>query len=683
MSKLSTVTGCVVVAAIPACDMGEFARLDDDVKYDVMDLMKVMKVCLADQSQALAHLKSVAMGNAHKRGWSYKRLESIYYKYRRTGDWHDLINKAKQRGLGKSRWMTPAVIEAWKTCCMRHFRSYRSAYIELIVEYKAGQRIGDVSWREVWSEHNELCNVPLPSTPPRNMPLPEGWSYVNFMRYQPRQVEKLGARQGRNAAKELSIHVRTTRDGMAAGMQLMFDDLLHDNKVLYAGQMVRVWELACLDVGTGHKVAYGLKPNIWDDIAQAKQNIRGRDMRLMLAHVLCNVGYHPEGCELHVENGTAAIQQHLDLVLSDLSDKKIRVARSGIDRKTCSLAQWGAKGGGNPNAKAHLESHHNLVHNRLDSLPGQMGNNARLCAPEDSVALESMTNKLIQAADAMPPELARKLLFPVLDMDTFRDVVSEVYAQIAGRTEHALEGWHNRMQRMWRAHITDVWHSEEEYYALTPQQRAALDPIIIQEGYHCVSRKSPLQVWREGERDLVRLPDYAVALICGKDIAEKRACPANGEIVFVDKTIDPAPMAYRLQGCMDEMGGDVELTEGQTYNWLINPFDRKQIFVLGDHGEYVGKCARVDATNRMDTEEIGRAIGRAQRDLNEALAPLAQRGAKIAKARVATLQQNAATLKEAGKGALAAVPETPAKKDDRIANLARIALGRDVDVSLN
>ena len=126
-----------------------------------------------------------------------------------------------------------------------------------------------------------------------------------------------------------------------------------------------------------------------------------------------------------------------------------------------------------------------------------------------------------------------------------------------------------------------------------------------------------------------------------------------------------------------------QLKEGQIYNWLINPFERKQIFVLGERGEYVGKCARVDATNRMDTEEIGRAIGRAERDLNDALAPLAKRGAQIGRARVADLQHNAAVLKEAGKGALTPVPETHAKKDDRIANLARIALGRDVDVSIN
>jgi hypothetical protein len=647
--RLTTAKSAGVVAAIPQCDLGEFARLDDDVKCEVLDLLAVVRVCLADQAGALAHLANVAGANGHRRGWSYKTLESKYYAFRATGDWHVLVNKAKQRGLGKSRWMTPAVIEAWKTLCMGHARSYRSAYIELCAEYKAGSRIGDVDWRDVWAEHYELSHLPLPPKPPANMPLPEGWSYKNFLRHQPALIEKLGAREGLNAAKRLSVHVRTTRAGMEPGQQYMFDDLKHDCKVLHEKQLVRVWELACLDVASGHKVAFGLKPNVYDDETQQRVNLRQRDMRLMLAHILINVGYHPDGCELHIENGTASLdKKRYDLLLNELSGGAIRVARAGIDHKVASLAQWGAKGGGNPNAKAHLESSHNLAHNRLDHIPAQTGNNERLNAPEDTGALESLTGKLILASEAMPPELARRLAFPVWDMGLFREAVSEAYKGIATRTEHELEGWDGHMQRQWRASITDDWHGEEEWYALPEAARAGLSALIVREGCHRIARKSPLQVWAQGAAKLVRLPDYAFALLCGKELAEKRPCPATGEVIFVDRTIDPEPMRYRLSSCVDQYGMAVELVEGAAYYWLINPFNPETAFVLGEHGEYVGRVLRQNTVARMDVEAIGREIGRARRDLNERLAPLARRGAKIAKARLADMRNNTEVLAEAG-----------------------------------
>ncbi len=644
---LTTRTGAGIAAGIPKSDLGEFARLDDDVKFEVLDLLEVMRICVADPSMALCQLSATADRNGHRRGWSYKSLERKWYAFRDSGDWHCLVNRAKQTGLGKSRWMTDAAVEAWRTLCMRHFRSYHSAYIELCAEYKAGSRIGDVDWRAVWAEHPDLCHLPLPAKPPPDMPLPEGWSYKNFMRHKPKLIEELGARRGRNAAKALSTHVRTTRHGMEPGQQYMFDDLLHDNKVLFEKQLVRVWELACLDVASGHKVAFGLKPNIWDDQAKAKVNLRERDMRFLLAHILVNVGYHPDGCELHVENGTASLNQRMDLLLKDLSGGAVRVARAGVDKQVASLAQWGAKGGGNPNAKAHLEAHHNLVHNRLDNLPAQTGNNARLSAPEDTAALESVTRRLILASEAMPPDLARQLLFPVWDFPLFGRALDEVYLRIASRREHALEGWQGHMERQWRTSITEEWRSEAEWATLSDADRAALAPLIMREGCHQIGRKSPIQVWQAGAPKLARLPDYAFAMLTGKDLAERRACPATGEIIFIDRSIDPEPMIYRLQTCVDERGARVDLEEGREYYWLINPFERRSAFVLGERGDYVGRVDRNTAVPRMDTEEIGKAIGRAQRDLAERLEPLARRGAQIVKARKDMIDHNAELLRQA------------------------------------
>ncbi len=517
----------------------------------------------------------------------------------------------------------------------------------MAADYRAGKPIGDVDWRRVWQALPELAGEPMERTCPPGMPLPPGWSYENLTRHKPRKVETVAARQGPHAARKFSSRVHSTRAELPVGAQYEFDDMWHNCIVVRPGypKAVRPLELACIDISSAHKVDYGLKPRM-EDANGRRTNINEADMRFLVAHVLCNFGYHREGCTLLVERGTAAIRDRLETVLKELSGGLIKVSHSGVDRRI-PLGKWGYNTRGNPDHKAHIEAWNNLAQNRLDNLPGYTGSNSRLDKPEDHEALVRVVDRMLAAACHLPAHLAERLKFPVLDWDTFQDTVEEVYAQISWSNDHDLEGWHTRTERQWRCHPADVWHSEADFLRLPPEAQKALAPIVAREGMSRAGVKlSRRQVWERGQADLIRLPDWAVTLICGDDLATPRPAPP-AEITFENAEIDARPMAYRLSTCTDAHGHPVQLKDGETYLWMINPFDPRSVFVKDTWGRYVGKCARIEEANRADMDAIGREIGRARRDFDSALAPLAARSATTARRRIAELDANAALLREA------------------------------------
>ncbi len=635
----------MIRAGVPPHDAAEFAALPDALKWEVLDLLELLRNASASPN-ARAALMQAAHDNMHRQGWSFKSLERKFYTLRDTRDWRVLVNRAKTVGDGKSEWITPAVADAWKGYCDKHKRSFKSAYVELVADYRCGKTIGDVGWREVWRKHAELRHMPMESKCPPGMPLPEGWSYHNLMRHKPRQIETEAARRGRHAALKLSSRVHTTRENLLPGQQYEIDDMWHNTFVVKAGfpKAVRPLELACIDIASANKVAFALKPRL-EDANGKRQNITEADTRFLLAYLFCDVGYHKDGCLLLCEGGTATVKERLQRVLSELSGGLIKVSTSGVDRKV-PLDKWGYDTKGNPDHKAHIESWHNLAQNRLDNLPAYTGSNSRLDKPEDHAALIKVVDKMLAASCTLPPDLAQRLRFPVLDWDTFSDVVHEVYEQIAWSGDHRLEGWTRRTERQWKFHPADMWHSEREFLSLPQSMQEQLAPILAQEGMTRVGRLSRAQVWEDGKRDLVRLPDWAAMMICGEDLAEARPCPV-AEAIFVNQEIDDGrPLIYRLSSCVDAAGQTVQLKEGETYLWLINPFDPRVCFVGDTWGRYVGKVLRNDQIDRANVDEIGHEWGRTRKELDAALAPLARRGAAAAKGQIADMAHNAALLRE-------------------------------------
>lgn len=665
--------GKLIRVTVGSEDAAEFAALPNAVKWEVLDLLDIIKQASSTARPRAALMEAAAL-NAHKgRGWSMKSLERKFYALRNTRDWRVLVDRAKITGGGKSDWVTDLVVEAWRRYCDDAKRSYKSAWLRMVADYRAGRPIGDVDWRLVWKAAPNLEGQPMPKTCPPNMPLPPGWSYHNMMRRQPRAVEKAAARLGRHAARKFVSRVHTTRADMPVGSQYEFDDMWHNTMVLFPGfpKAVRPQELSCIDIASAHKVAYGLKPRLEDSTGK-RQNIAERDMRFLVAHVLCNIGFHPDGCTLLVEGGTAAISKNLEAVLHEISSGAITVSRSGVDRAV-PLGKWGYETKGNPDHKAHVESWHNLAQNRLDNMPGYTGSNARLDKPEDHAALMRVVDKTLAAACTLPPAAAERLKFPVLDWKTFSDVVAEVYAQIDYSNDHQLEGWEGRSTRQWKAYPADMWHSEAEFLALPENTRAALEPIIAQPGYTRVVPMSRAEVWEGGRRGLVRLPNYAVALICGSDLAVPRECPP-AEIVFVDKEVDAKPMIYRIASCTGPDGRPALLDERKTYLWLVSPFDTSVCYVSDTFGCYIGRCDRINVPSRTDIDAVHREIGRSAKEFGEALRPYERRSIGAAKDAIRMMDHNAAILRGGNELEAERVAADRAISDDRKAAISGLSL---------
>jgi hypothetical protein len=188
-----------------------------------------------------------------------------------------------------------------------------------------------------------------------------------------------------------------------------------------------------------------------------------------------------------------------------------------------------------------------------------------------------------------------------------------------------------------------------------------------------VAKLSRRQVWEGGRVDLVRLPDWAVTLICGEDLAELRPCP-SAEVVFVNKEIDDRPMIYRLSTCVDAAGRTVALKDGESYLWMINPFDPRAVFVCDVWGGYVGKCLRIDQIDRANLKEIGEEIGRTRRELDTALAPLARRSAVAARQMIGDMAANAALLRHGNADAVALIERDRAVSGERKAAIRGVTL---------
>lgn len=638
-------TAAIIRCGIPQHDQTEFVSLQEHQRWEVLDLLDIFQNASRTPSWR-NDLKAVAAANAGRRGWSFKSLERKYYALRETRDWHSLINKTKLCGGSKTK-LTKKVLEYWHTLYDKSMRSGYSSWVRLCNQYRNGEMIGDENWRTEWQRNSRLCHDPMPNKCPAGMTLPEAWSYHNMMRYKPKQVEIIAARKGRHAAKKYVSQVHTTRANLPVGAQYEFDDMWHNVEVVVPGQHkpVRPLELACIDISSAHKVAFGLKPRKINPVTGKRENLREEDMRFIVAHVLCNIGYHPDGCILFVEGGTATLCGRLQKLLSELSGGLITVSMSGVDRKVL-LGKWGHDTKGNPDHKSHIESSHNLYQNRMDHLPGYTGSNSRLDKPEDHEALMRVVDKMMAAQFQLPPDLASRLRFPILDWDTFSAVVHEIYEQIAWSNDHKLEGWDKRTEKQFKLHPAGIWRSESAYQALPRKMQLELDPLIASTNVTRKARLSRKQWFNRGKDKLIKLPDYAACLICGEDMAEPRNCPATGEIIFIDKEKDPAPMIFNISTCVDANEQPVQLLEGKQYLWMINPFDTRVAFVQDTFGCYIGKCTRIEAVDRADLEAIGHEIGRSRKDLEKALKPFNTRQVRKAVLQTAINDHNTQLLDE-------------------------------------
>lgn len=566
---------------------------------------------------------------AAQTGQPFRTVRNRYYRGRKYG----LFGIVDRRLAGKRWWETQkrrdvcpvsesrGLQELWKALCESNGRKSKPEFETLVTMWK--------------KRDPRIAAIPEYADFPGWPRLPAGWSYENLMRYGPTEYELEAARRGRFAAT--SQFVYTTRKGLWVGSHYLFDDKWHDVFVNSFAEMQhgRPLEVYSLDLFSAKKLRWATRVRTKDQEGNYK-GIAEVMMRFILAATLYLDGYSPRGTTILSEHGTAAVRDRLKEVLLEATDKKVVVSESGITGEAAHLGQYPGLVRGNPRHKAALESNNNIEHNALASAPGQTGRNVEE-RPEELAGRLDYNAALLAVYGELSPERAALLDFPVWEYNQYLDFAGEVYARIAQRRDHELEGW-IEAGNVLQSYVWGDQHLLETH--LSPEQRAKI-PTLLEAGLLTAKpvRMTRQEVWDRGKSELVRIPGWAVCAILGDDLARDARITGN-EFTIQDQEIGPA--VYRYEPFVTTLEGRVEqLRDGETYEVFINPFALGTLFVRDARGCYLGEAKQIYVPSRADVAGVQRAIADASRRETQLLAPLRARHMSKARERLERARKNA------------------------------------------
>ena len=668
--------------ALSHTELNEISQLPQAIRREVLQLE-------AD-CRAMGKARTISAGArdvATRRGVSESTALRRYSVWRKNG-WRGLVNKAK---LGNPKAALD-VGDLYKGYCEGNQRSSSEGYRAMMRDFREGKYFEDLgTWREVWAAENPDIATP------HNCPVdyvPRGWTYRNLQRVAGLSKYEIAAsRIGRGTARDLLPSVYSTRAGMAVGAMYMFDDMWHDAKVNFAGnsKAQRIIELAVVDVASACRFAYGMKPRREDLDTGRMRNLNECDMRQLLAHVLINVGYHPDGCRMVVEHGTAAASAALDQAIVRLTNGVVAFERSGIISDPIHKGLWCGQPRGNYKRKAALESQHSLAHTVAAALAGQIGRN-RDNSPEQMYGLEHYNNQLIKATAARPPERAKLLMLPLLEFDTYRAAIDDLYRAMNLRRWHNLEGWQECGYTATQYRVSPAsndWMPMERIVDLPAHEYQMLYAAIqaAPADFSRTVKLAPLEVFDAGRRELVRLPKSCMPEILGERLAVVKTLHADGLIIYQNQEFGPSEFRYLARTVTDPHGFEVPLKPGRKYAIHINPFELGECFVSdAESGAYIGLATRWQTVCKTHVQALEKQAGKQAHIEAQLRAPIARRGQKLIKAKIEMHRNNANVLGggpivEGGSGGVdaddvdaalefAEVP-APSIPEDEIADLLR------------
>ncbi len=636
------------LSTIPTAETLVFAQLPQSVKDEVGLWTKIIGEVEAARSKSKAFAE-IAKRYPSSKSLSAANIRTKYYAFKRDG-WQSLINKSKLPRHNVVAPNTPggqpaAFVEFWKGLQESYQRNSRAAYRELIRRYRNGDQIPGIgNWRNIWID---AVGGRAPDVCPINPPLPPGWGERNLARYRPTKFELTASRIGRSAAAEFRPLVYTTRVGMRVGQGYMFDDMHHNNKVNWLGvnkTAMRPLEFSCIDLFSGCLIAWGAQPMTEDEATGKREMLRETEMRFLLCHVMCTLGYHPEGCVLHVEHGTAAIRKDLEELLFNWTGGAVTVSRGGIQGAVAHDGQFIGRPKGNSRSKAELESLHGFKQNELASLPGQVGK-SRDFQPEQLHGMDKYNDLLLKARAFLPAHRAEMLQFPILEFNQWKQIVGEIYERINCRTEHNIEGYEEAglVTTEYRLGIEAPWMPMTKLLTMPADQRGAVEQLIELPGMVRMRKMSPAEVWSIGRGDLHRLDAHYVPMLLGEKNAKMLRVQDDHTITFQDRRIGPGIHRYLAQ-VQTQHGELVNLQPGAAFAVYATPFDPSAVFVASEDNAFIGIARRMQAACKTDVEAIHRQIGKAMHFEQQLLDPVKARHQEEARAKKSMHEHNARVM---------------------------------------
>lgn len=607
----------------------EFAALPAQERANVVVWEDVMRSLDAAPNKS-ACCRDWAARNGHRRGWSMDRIRAKYYGWLASGRaWTALVDwAAVPKTPGDDR---RGFAEAYKTYVERNQRAAKPAWRAMIRDLRRGVNLPGVgTWRDVWAR--QYPGESIPERCPQDW-IPRGWLYSNCQRKAKLTTFEIAvARKGMTAARQFAPAVYSTRVGLEPGRIYQFDDVWHDVLIAVPGvnrKLVRPLEFGCIDVASTYKPGYGMRPQIRREDG-SREGLGRAHFKALIAHMLCNVGWHPDGTVFVIEHGSASLLPADQELVTRLTDGKVSFRTSEILGRQ--LHGFKGQGHGNFKAKALIESSHRLIHYEAAALPAQTGGMSRTEEPEQLYGLQGYAAKVLEAWERVPQEQRDKLWFgDALTFTSYRSIVDVLYSAIYSRTDHAIEGWEENewMEAEWSIDGRGDWRAARDIATLPEAMRDVGRRALTTPGCYRLRRMSPREVWDAHKTRLVRLPAWAVVDFLGDDCYRTVTVGRDGLIAFQDRELTGLPCKYRYAGMvMQPDGSGARLTPGVEYGLYVLPHNTSAAVVVDARRRTVlGVAPAWSAVDPLNKEQVGVMVEAQARMLAMQAAPIRARHA--------------------------------------------------------
>lgn len=620
---------------IAKADLDMFAGLNvrtrEVVTFRLAAMRRIHKAVNSGKTQ-MAICRKIASEFHGERGWSAKNLMTLYKAYADSGyNWRALVDAAKAgeawQNVGLANALLPDAFldylaQQW---AQKQRDKFKSTYARLLLQF------------DRWRHGDKSAAIPGYDDPPEIDPeskrnVPRGWTYDNLLRAVKPRVSKFSRKLvqiGPKAASQLGPKILTTRADLAVGQYYILDDSWNDFKVIAFGQACRLLSFHVLDLFSGCNIARGYKPALKDE-REVETRLKEQEMVWLLVKLLTTDGYHPAGCTIICEKGTATIREREEEIFQNCLDGLIKVQRGPMGGGPGIAAQFTGPHGGNPRWKAPLESWFNLLRNRTDDLlefPGQTGSNSRLNAPEGLPGLEKDNLALMRAARALPADRAELLRLGLLshtDAIFKLDAITEV---INCRIDHALEGWREagHFIEEFRLNPQMRWEPMTRLLDYDPVEREAVATLIRNSSSLLRNRAlSPREVFDAGRPQLTRIP-LSVAALLMDDLIGLECTVKNSCLELSWAEAGPGELTYGLTR-RDGRGVQTPLRDDEKFLVRINPLDPRVCWLYQADGSFAGIAPHYSRVSRADASQLQHAFAAKK----QALAPLIAEGRRLA-----------------------------------------------------
>ncbi len=608
----------------PELDPG-WAALSYDERREIEVWLRLVRR-IETATDKTAEVQRIIRDYGHLRGVSQSTLYRKRDLWRRHGVAGLMRRSRHVRGV---RVGLPTEFVQWLQgrCGLNQRAKFAAVYRHLFCDWLlAGKMIPgyDADWRGIWSAENGR-DAPAECPYRLHDATPRGWSYRQLLRHCPDDDAWAGASIGPWAASAYLPKVPHTRVGLELGQIYVIDDVEHDFRVNFPGQLdaQRPVEVGALELLTGRYASWGLCP-VRERADGSREKLKESYVRYLIVDLLCRVGVHPDGVLILSEHGTAAIREELlGRIHAAVGDSRLfRVEAGSVFGAPLVAGLLAARPRGNPRWKAALESHHNLKHNELAMLPGQVGMD-RDHHPEETAAKDRENRALTLAATALArtrPDLAERLSRPYVAWQDFCLALTELYRRIDYRQRHELEGYAECGFTAQEIRLDESlpWMPVEKLDAMEPAARsAALALVGSRPGLATCRLLSPAEAWAVAERrtPLRRYPLSVAAHVLGPELSQVREVERDGT---VQVAIEGQRKTVRyLAQARNDAGWDVAITRGRKVRLWVNPINYQQALCADLDGRWIGVLPGMLATTHGDREAEQRNLGLRQKAVAE------------------------------------------------------------------